>query len=227
MVNNLFRMCSKHITTPFNMFCYTDNPEGINSNINIIEYVENEFDIVVYNKLFLFSDHINSILPRGNRVFFDLDVVIKHNINDIVLCNNNELTLIEAEWRRKWDYGFPVFHHPFNSSCMTWKNDKTQKIWDYVIKDPEFFMTKYRWGMDSFLFYEKDNIGIGIGYFPTRKFYSYLYGVDNAENYLYDVNGAYRESKFIETAKRIPVVLFNGPIQQHHYDTIFNKHHPY
>jgi len=226
MVNNLFRMCRKNITRPFEMFCYTDNPEGISHNINIIDYIENGLDIVVYNKMFLFSKQVNDQLPRGDRIFFDLDIVIKHDINDIATFNHNELTLIEAEWRQKWDYGFPVFHHPFNSSCMTWQENKPQKIWEFVSKDPESYMNKYRWGMDSFLFYEKENINVNIGYFPTRKFYSFLYGVDFEENALYDpVQKAYRESKFVETVKKIPVILFNGPTLPEHYIHHFQKYY--
>ena len=220
-------MCAKNISRPFTMFCYTDNFDGIDKHINIINYVENDFDIVVYNKLFLFSEDIDNQLPDGDRLFFDLDVVIKSNIDDIVNYHKGDLTLIEAEWRRKWDYGFPVFHHPFNSSCMTWRANEACNIWDFVSKDPEHFMTKYRWGMDSFMFYEKQNIGVDIQYFPPRKFYSFLYGVDISENAVYDpVEFAYRESKLRHIAQQIPVVLFNGPTTPEQYDKIFKDYYP-
>lgn len=217
-------MCKAQITRPFAFYCYTDNPFGIDKDIHIIEYVENDFDILVYNKLFLFSKHINNLLPEGDRVYFDLDIVIKSRIDDIVSYRSGDLCLIEAEWRLRYDYGFPVFHHPFNSSCMTWSNDSTEKIWEYVAIDPEYYMTKYRWGMDSFMFYEKQNIGVDIQYFPTRKFYSFLYGVDIAENSLYDpVVFAYRESKLRHITKHIPVVLFNGPTTPEQYNFFFNR----
>lgn len=219
-------MCRKQITHPFEMFCYTDNHEGITEKVNIIPYVENDFDIVVYNKLFLFSEQINRQLPPGNRIYFDLDLVIKKNIDDIVLYRRGDLTLIDAEWRVKFDYGFPVFHHPFNSSCMTWSDNSPQKIWEHVEKDPEFFMTKYRWGMDSFMFYEHNNAGVEIQYFPSRKFYSFLYGVDTAENAVYDpIELAYRESKLRNITSSIPVVLFNGPTTPSHYYHFFNHYY--
>lgn len=219
-------MCCKQITFPFEMFCYTDNHEGISKNINIIPYVENDFDVVVYNKLFLFSEQVNKKLPPGDRLYLDLDIVIKNNIDDIVSCRQGDLTLIDAEWRRKWDYGFPVFHHPFNSSCMTWTNNSPHMIWEHVEKDPEFFMTKYRWGMDSFMFYEQHNAKIEITHFPPRKFYSFLYGIDIAENAVYDpVELAYRESKLRTVASSIPVVLFNGPTTPQQYAHVFNKHY--
>jgi len=220
-------MCKKNISRPFSLFCYTDNFDGINKEINIIEYVENEFDIVVYNKLFMFSQTFDDQLPEGDRLYFDLDLVIKSNVDDIVNYNQGDLTLIEAEWRRKWDYGFPVFHHPFNSSCMTWKTKNVRKIWDFIAKDPEYFMTKYRWGMDSFMFYEKHNIGVDIQYFPCRKFYSALYGVDVAENAIHDPTElAYRESKLRHIAQQIPIVLLNGPSTPEQYDIFFKKYYP-
>lgn len=225
-MNNLYIMCEKTITRPFTMFCYTDNYEGIDKRVNIVEYVENNFDILVYNKMFLFSKTFNDHLPDGDRLYFDLDLIIKSNIDDIVSYQQGDLTLIEAEWRPRWDYGFPVFHHPFNSSCMTWKTKNVQKIWDYVIRDPEHFMTKYRWGMDSFLFYEKESIGVNIQYFPCRKFYSALFGIDIAENLIYDpIELAYRESKLKHVADKIPIVLLNGPTTPDHYNHLFKKYH--
>lgn len=220
-------MCKKNISRPFTMFCYTDNYDGIHKDINILNYVEHDFDIIVYNKMFLFSQVIDDQLPAGDRVYFDLDIVIKSNIDDIVNYQRGDLTLIEAEWRRKWDYGFPVFHHPFNSSCMTWRTKSVQKIWEFVIKDPEHFMTKYRWGMDSFMFYEKENISVDIQYFPPRKFYSVLYGVDVSENMVYDpIEFAYKESKFRDIVEHIPVALLNGPTTPNQYARLFNKHYP-
>lgn len=204
------------------MFCYTDNPEGITKNVNIIPYIENGFDIVVFNKLFLFSSYVNEQLPQGKRVFFDLDLVIKSNIDDVVYHERGDLCLIEAEWRDYRGHGFPMFYHPFNSSCMTWSDNSPQKMWDHIEKDPEYFMTKYRWGMDSVLFYEKDNIGLDIRYFPPRKFYSFLYGVDIAENSLYDPKLLiYRESKLRHITKHVPIVLFNGPTTPEHYNHFF------
>lgn len=224
MVNNLFNMCKKNISLPFDFFCYTDDSSGLDPGINAIQYVDNQLDIIVYNKLFLFSDWMNNILPPGPRVFFDLDLVIKHNIDDILLNEGSELTLIDAEWRQKYDYGFPIFHHPFNSSCMKWNSRDPQRLWEMFISDPEYYLNKYHWGMDSFMFYEKENANVKIEYFPTRKFYSFLYGVDYAENIIHDpITQGYRPSKFINIVKNIPIVLFNGPVDNSEYLKQYHK----
>jgi len=221
MVNNLYIMCCKNITTPFKFFCYTDNPSGIHPEVNIINYVEHNLDVIYYNKLCMFSKWFDDQLPSGTRLYFDIDLVIKFNIDDIIASAKGDLTLIEAVWREKFEYGFPVWHHPFNSSCMIWESTpKTNHIWNYFINDPEKYMSTYHWGMDSFLFYEKEAIDITIKYFPSRKFYSHMFGVDFSENIIHDpIAKGYRPSKFIDVVKKIPVVLLNGPTTYQDYQS--------
>ena len=226
MVNNLYRMCKQHITHSFNFFCYTDDASGLDSAVNVINFIDHGLDITVYNKLFLFSEWMDNQLPTYPRLYFDLDIIIKGNIDDIITVDQNDLTIIDAEWRRKHDYGFPTFHHPFNSSCMVWRSPRTRPLWEHVMKDPEKFMNKYHWGMDSFMFYEKESASVDIGFFPHRKFYSYMYGVDYEENVLYDpIQRGYRPSKFVEVVKNIPVVLLNGPTTIEDYIRTYNKHY--
>lgn len=220
MVNNLFRMCRKNITQPFEFFCYTDDRTGIIPEVNVVPYVDNGLDIIVYNKLFMFSEHFDRVIPEGPRVYFDLDLIIKTNIDDIVNYNNEELTLIHAEWRKEHPIGPPIWHHRFNSSCITWRSPNTRCLWEHLQKDPESFMMKYHWGMDSFMFYEHIKAGTKIHYFPTRKFYSYLYGVNTEEHFEKDPGrGAYRESLFRDIVKNIPIVLLNGPTDKSHYES--------
>ena len=217
-------MCKTHITLPFNFFCYTDDPKGIDGNVGVIDFVDHDFDIIVYNKLFMFSEHFDKQLPPGQRVFFDLDLIIKMNIDHVVTYQKGDLTLIDAQWREKHPHGYPSFHHPFNSSCMTWSSPNTRSIWNHVSEDPEKFMAKYYWGMDSFMFYEKDNINVDIQYFPHRQFYSFMYGVDFEENHIHDpIHNGYRPSKFVDIVKKIPVVLFNGPTKPEDYLKMFDE----
>lgn len=224
MVNKLYQMCKRNISFPFDFFCYTEDTSGLDPHINVIPYVDFNIDVVVYNKLFLFSKEVNKIIPPYPRVFFDLDLIIKSNIDDILLSHKGDLTLIDAEWRKKYDYGFPIFHHPYNSSCMRWNGQQMQPLWELFSSDPEYFMNKYHWGMDSFMFYEHTSVDVDIQFFQTRKFYSFLYGVDYAENILYDPDlHGYKPSKFINIVNQIPVVLFNGPVDNNEYFIQYKK----
>jgi len=114
-------MCKKNITQPFGFFCYTDNSLEIIPEVQIIPFVDHNLEIIVHNKLFLFSQYVDQYLTNGDRVFFDLDIVIKSNIDDIVTNNQGDLTLIHSVWRKEYRRGFPIWHHMFNSSCMTWR----------------------------------------------------------------------------------------------------------
>lgn len=220
MVNNLYIMCCKNITTPFKFFCYTDDPTGLLPEIKIIKFVDHNFEVVFYNKLVMFSPWFDQQLLPGKRLYFDIDLIIKFNIDDVIDSATGDLTLIDAVWREKFPPGFPIWHHPFNSSCMVWETSpKTISIWDHLMCDPEMFMCKYYWGMDSFLYYEKEKIGIDVGYFPIRKFYSHMYGVDFSENVIHEpITMAYRPSKFIDVVKNIPIVLLNGPTTRDQYE---------
>lgn len=221
MVNNLYIMCCKNITTPFNFFCYTDDRTGLLPEINPIEFVDHGFEVIFYNKLAMFSPSFDEQLMPGKRLYFDIDLVIKFNIDDVIASASGDLTLIDAVWREKFPPGFPIWHHPFNSSCMIWDTSpKTTSIWNHLLQDPEMFMCKYYWGMDSFLFYEKEQIGIDIQYFPVRKFYSHLYGVDFSENAIHEpITKGYRPSKFVDVIQKIPVVLLNGPTTKKDYES--------
>jgi hypothetical protein len=165
----------------------------------------------------MFSEQFDLAIGPGPRVYFDLDLVIKSNIDDIVNHNNGTLTLIHAVWREEHDRSLPNFHHMFNSSCMTWESPNTRALWEHLMQDPEMFMTKYSWGMDSFLSYESPKIPYDIQYFPPLKFYSFLYGVNFKENFKYDPDGSYKPSKFTMIADSIPIVLLNGPTQPEDY----------
>jgi hypothetical protein len=205
-------MCRKNITQPFNFICYTDDSTGIVPEVNIIPYVDYGLDLIVYNKLYLFSEKFDRVIPEGPRVYFDLDLIIKSNIDDIVNDNKGELTLIRPVWRSEHRRGPPIWHHMFNSSCMTWTSPNTRCLWEHLQKDPEMFMAKYYWGMDSYMSYEHQSAGTNIHYFPALKFYSYLYGLDiNVQLQCDPIEGAWAPSRFKHITDNIPFILLNGP----------------
>ena len=225
LVNNLYIMCRKNITTPFTFFCYTDDITGLLPDINVINFVDHGLDMIYYNKLIMFSPWFDKQIPPNKRLYFDLDLIIKFNIDGVIVSAKGDLTLIDAVWRKKYPPGFPVWHHPFNSSCMIWEpSSRMNCIWEHLMKDPEKYMSMYHWGMDSFLFYEKESIGIDIKYFPERKFYSHLYGVDDNENALRGPAEVYRFSLWANDIEKIPIVLLNGPTTQGDYKS-FKKYY--
>ena len=146
LVNNLYIMCRKNITTPFTFFCYTDDTTGLSPDINVIDFVDHGLDMIYYNKLIMFSPWFDRQIPSNKRLYFDLDLIIKFNIDDVITSTKGDLTLIDAIWRDKYPPGFPVWHHPFNSSCMIWEpSHRMNTIWEHLMRDPEKYMSMYHW----------------------------------------------------------------------------------
>jgi hypothetical protein len=233
-VNRLFTMCSRNITQPFKFFCYTDDAEGLVDAVNVIPFVDHGLDIIVHNKLFLFSKELNEYLESGPKLYFDVDMIIKHNIDHIIVPDKNNLTLIRASWREDLPQGrycrdcFSKIkgyshHHQLNSSCMIWESAQTQNIWKRFIENVDYHTLAFHHGMDSFLNYESAKSGVNLSFFPERNFWSHEYGVDHYErlNMLRKNPGAGRhafEKKNWAEIDKIPIVLLNGPNTFHYYE---------
>lgn len=219
LVNRLLYMCRKNITTPFNFVCYTDDPTGISEDVIIVPYVDHNLDVITHNKMYLFSEEFDNQIPTGPRVFFDLDMIIKSNVDHVVRINNKQLTVIRSSWREELKRGFPIWHHMLNSSCMTWESPHTRCIWDHFMKDPEHYTCKYHWGMDCFLSYEQHNAGTVVHMFPERIFYSHLHGIDIHETYAcYNAHKRLYTNKYPKATSVIPIVLLNGDTTEADYE---------
>lgn len=177
-VNNLYKMCCKNFSDPFNFYCYTDDSDHINENVKIIKIPKDNNLEMWWNKLALFKKE----MFKGTCLFFDLDVVIQNPINYILLYKKkNELTLIKPYWKEisKENIGFnPKMPENSwdclcNSSVMLWEANELNHTWEHFYEDTEFYMFKYR-GIDRFLYHE----GFKLNYFPKNIIYSRLYGID-------------------------------------------------
>jgi len=212
-------MCKKNLTIPFKFFCYTDDVTDLNDEVNIIPFVDHKLEIIVHNKLFLFSRFVDQYLTDGPRLYFDVDLIIKRNINFLLHCNKKELTLIRASWKKEYKRGLPIFHHMFNSSCMLWEAPYTRNIWEHFIKDPELYTLIYHWGMDSFLSYEHEKIKSKIHFFPERIFMSLQYGGIDFHEQQYYLNKYNKNfgSMHPHIKNNISIVLLNGDDTENQY----------
>jgi len=210
-VNNLLVMCRKNITEPFNFICYTDDPLNIDPDVIVVPFVNFGLEVITHNKLYLFSKEFDSQIPPGPRIFFDLDLIIKTNIDHVVSYNKGHISLIYSYWRHDYKRGDEKMWHMFNSSCMTWQPGYIHDIWDYYEYNIDMFTLRYHLGMDSFLSYEQKNIGCSIDFFPKHTFYSFLWGVDYDDNFRKSDCEDYIEKDHKDVTDVIPIVLLNGP----------------
>lgn len=207
-VNRVFEMCQKFVSFPFTFFCYTDDPTGIHPEIEIIDFVDHGLKPIVHNKLFLFSDQFEKKLcSSGPRVFFDLDIVIRGNIDQLVFYayqQQDKLAVINASWKQytRDELNTNVNIHTINSSCMVWEPYKNKHIWENYIANRDSFEKKYNQGMDALLTHEHNL----FGRLPEQLFCSYLHGVPKK---YFRVVTTYEQYKKIEQS--FPIVLFNGP----------------
>jgi hypothetical protein len=139
-VNNLFRMVEKNYTKPFTFTCYTDDAEGLECDIHPIPddgvlHPDHWFGKEGYcwdrAKFLVFNSH-KWLGYEGKWCYFDLDVVIQNNIDDI-----DELAekprIVHSTWqdpKQKHERLFIDMRGTFyNSSMMLWKEDQCEKIY--------------------------------------------------------------------------------------------------
>lgn len=211
--NRLYGMCSTHIKQPFNFFCYTDDPKSLHPDIKTIPFIDYGLDQIVFNKLFLLSDDFVQFIGTSPTFFFDLDVVIKSNIDELInqAKSTPNFKVINAVWKSlsKKDTEPPYLDHTINSSCMFWVPGTTDIFWSSFIEHKQQMQKVYWRGMDGFLFYEH-NIRGGL---PENGFYSFLYDIDRKIKRILSSPEEYKQVK-----AAIPIVLFNGPTTQEDID---------
>ena len=150
-VNKLYSDC-KDSCSNFEFYCYTENSEGINPDINIIDPVGPVLK-GVWNKLALFSKEFPI---KGKNIFLDLDVFVQGDLFEKLDDHDwDSLHIVHAPWKvNKKRYGrlssYDVYHH---SSVMTWENN-VHDIWEHFNSGlRDYFMRKYK-GIDRFIAHE-------------------------------------------------------------------------
>jgi hypothetical protein len=78
--NVLNSMVKRHTTVPFQFHCLTDDPVGLDTEINVIKLPTDPWVKSWWSKLWMFAPEMPL---KGNMLFFDLDVVIFDNIDPL------------------------------------------------------------------------------------------------------------------------------------------------
>lgn len=152
-VNKLYMdLSSYEPCNEFKFYCYTDNPEGINDSVNIIDPIGPTLK-GVWNKLALFHPDFPI---KGQNVYLDLDVFIAGDVSAwLSWFHWDKLSIVHAPWKdNKKKYGrlssYDVTHH---SSIMVWENN-VHHIWEHFNSGlRDYYMRKYV-GIDRFLAHE-------------------------------------------------------------------------
>ena len=122
-VNVLANMVKRHTTCEYKFHCVTEDPSGIDEGINIIKFpTDKPFIKSWWSKLYMFSPEFPL---QGNILFFDLDVVIFDNIDDLFKKDEGKFMIIRDFNRcriKDWKL--------CNSSVMRWQSGQLNYIWN-------------------------------------------------------------------------------------------------
>lgn len=119
-VNILHAMLLRHLTVPFKLSCFTDDPAGIGYGIAIRALPGNLHGW--WNKLWLFNP---KAFHAGERVLFlDLDTVILRNIDALARCTQDFVIL--RDFYRSRGLG---------SGVMLWRAGAMDHVWNDFVAD--------------------------------------------------------------------------------------------
>ena len=173
----LYNMVERNINQPFKFYVYTDQVSLYNdTNINTIEHKGNE--VGWWCKLNLFKP---GVLPKGNWLYFDLDVVIVDDIqplldySDFAICR---------DFIRPNDGLLPG--KEYNSSVMKFNSERCEGIYQHYINNVE----TWKQHQEQIHFFGDQNvISNYLNYypdfcnpFPDELIWSYKKGVERGKH---------------------------------------------
>ena len=130
--NVLYNMIKRHITVPFEFHCITDDTIGLDSHIKTIKLPNDPIIKIWWSKLWMFGSHFPL---QGNILYFDLDVIIFKNIDQLFTYNTDKFMIIRDFNRcriKDWKL--------CNSSVMRWKTGSMNYLWDDFKQNPSHVM---------------------------------------------------------------------------------------
>ncbi len=197
--NVLNNMVKRHTTVPYKFHCLTDDPNGLDPEINVINLPKEPWIRTWWSKLWMFSPEMPL---KGNMLFFDLDVVIFDNIDPLFSYNTGKFNIIRdfnrcrvKDWKQS------------NSSCMGWKAGTMDHLYNNFVKNHQRIMQQ-NWGDQDWIMKEgKDD----INWWPDEWIRSYkweMIGLKDTKLLTKDGKSYFRKPVDINAGNRVAV--FHG-----------------
>ena len=130
--NVLYNMVKRNTTVPYEFHCITDDPKGLDPHIKTIKLPNDPWIKSWWSKLWMFSADFPL---QGNILFFDLDVIVFKNIDELFNYNPDKFMIIRdfnrcrvKDWKQS------------NSSVMRWKPGTMNYLWNDFANNPSQVM---------------------------------------------------------------------------------------
>lgn len=207
-VNNLYHMVKKNYTKDFRFICYTDDATGLECEVHPIPdddllhpkyYFGKEAFCFDRAKFLVFnSEEWLECEPEDTFCYFDLDVVIQSNIDEIDILVEKP-RIIHSLWQPQNQIDDRFFIETrgtfFNSSMMLWSYGQCQHIYYDVYENNEIVFKTFFKGSDNYHYWRQREFWKNI---PD----TWVYSWNRGRYYPEDV----KRFKFREDAK---ICLFN------------------
>jgi hypothetical protein len=121
-------MVKRNTTVPYEFHCITDDPKGLDPHIKVIPLPNDPWIKTWWSKLWMFGGHFPL---QGNILFFDLDLIVFRNIDNLFTYDPDKFMIIRDFNRcRVPDWKLS------NSSVMRWKAGTLNYLWDEFVANP-------------------------------------------------------------------------------------------
>jgi hypothetical protein len=142
-VNTLYSMVKRNCTLDFEFVCFTENAEGLDENIRVEEippFPAMKGAIGWWYKPMFF----NKKLPiRGTILYFDLDVVVFRNIDNLFTHKPGQFLIC-----RDFNRFIIKNYQKFNSSVFRLDTGQHPYVWDDFIRNPSEPIRRYHGDQD-------------------------------------------------------------------------------
>lgn len=131
-VEKFYQSLKRNTTVNFNFYCITDAKIDNINTIPLINLIDGAPGY--WHKIQLFKESIN--IPS---FYFDLDTIIKDNLDQIIFdLKNEKFVMVRSPFKK-----------PYHSSCIMYWNGDYKFIWDRYLKDKEKFNSLYARKIDQ------------------------------------------------------------------------------
>lgn len=200
-VNHLFNMVSRNLGYLHKFYCFTEDPAGLNPNINIISLPIGKFKGWWWKPYIFKKGHF----PNGDtNLYIDLDMVIVSNIDKLITHKPGEFLGLRDPgrvWRK--DYQM------LGSAIMRWPTNQFSNIWEDLEKNPGL-TTKFHGDQNYIYHLHKEK----IVFYPDEWIRSYKWEIRSRTELRVD-NSGFKEIKDPIVPSDTVILAFHGKPMVH------------